>query len=130
MSKYGLLQVVSRVAAMTTLVVFAGVALGQNVEKKDSTSSIPAEVLSVLKPACMTCHSNEGRDKPKAKVNFSVWDQYTPMEKMMISSSILEEVKKGSMPPKRFLESHPEALLTEAQISQISQWVESFKVKP
>lgn len=130
MNKIGLLQVVRRVAAMTTLAVFAGVAFGQNVERKDSTSTIPDAVFQVLKPACMTCHSNEGRDKPKAKLNFSVWDQYTPMEKMMISSSILEEVKKGSMPPKRFLETHPEAALTEAQISQISQWVESFKVKP
>jgi cytochrome c553 len=130
MNKNGLLQVVRRVASVITLVVFAGVAFGQNVENKDSTSSIRAEVFSVIKTACMTCHSNEGRDKPKAKVNFSVWDQYTPMEKMMISSSIMEEVKKGSMPPKRFLETHPEAVLTEAQISQISQWVESFKVKP
>ena len=130
MNKIELLTIVRRVAAMTTFAVFSGVAFGQNVEKQDSTSSIPAAVLQVLKPACMTCHSNEGRDKPKAKLNFSVWDQYTPMEKMMISSSILEEVKKGSMPPKRFLETHPEAALTEAQISQISQWVESFKVKP
>jgi cytochrome c553 len=130
MNKIELLTIVRRVAAMTTLAVFSGVALGQNVEKHDSISSIPAEVILVIKPACMTCHSNEGRDKPKAKLNFSVWDQYTPMEKMMISSSIMEEVKKGSMPPKRFLETHPEAALTEAQISQISQWVESLKVKP
>lgn len=130
MSKIRFFQVVRRVASMTTLVLFAAVAFGQNVEKQDSISSIPAAVLQVLKPACMTCHSNEGRDKPKAKVNFSVWDQYTPMEKLMISSSIMEEVKKGSMPPRRFLESHPEAALTEAQVSQISQWVETFKVKP
>lgn len=82
MSKIGLLQVVRRVAAMTSFALLAGVALGQNAEKQDSISSI------------------------------------------------LEEVKKGNMPPKHFLESHPEAVLTEAQIGQISQWVESFKVKP
>ena len=83
---------------LAALVLFAGSALAQNVEKKDSVSTIPAEVASILKPACMTCHSNEGRDKPKAKVNFSVWEQYSPMEKKLLASSITDEVKKGSMP--------------------------------
>jgi len=112
------------------LVLFAGSALAQNVEKKDSVSTIPAEVASLLKPACMTCHSNEGRDKPKSKVNFSVWEQYSPMEKKLLASSITDEVKKGSMPPKRFLESHPESALTESQINQIVAWCDALKAKP
>lgn len=115
---------------LAALVLFAGSALAQNVEKKDSVSTIPAEVASILKPACMTCHSNEGRDKPKAKVNFSVWEQYSPMEKKLLASSITDEVKKGSMPPKRFLESHPESALTESQINQIVAWCDSLKAKP
>ena len=124
------LLLTGRALVTVALVLIAGTSIGQNVEKKDSVSTIPAEVAAILKPACMTCHSNEGRDKPKSKVNFSVWDQYSPMEKRLIASSITDEVKKGSMPPKRFLESHPESALTEAQINQIVLWCDALKAKP
>ena len=110
--------------------LYAGVVCGQGTEKKDSISTIPAEVSQLIKPSCMPCHSNEGRDKPKAKVNFSVWEQYNPMEKKMLAGSILDEVKKGSMPPKGFLKSHPEDALSESQINQIMQWCDSLKAKP
>lgn len=112
----------------SALVLFAGGAMGQPLASGAST--IPAEVNSLLKTACVTCHSNEGRDKPKAKVNFSIWEEYNPTEKSMIAASIADEVKKGSMPPKRFLESHPDAALTESQINQIVQWCETLKPKP
>lgn len=106
------------------------VASGQEAVKKDSVSTIPAEVFQVIKPSCMPCHSDAGRDKPKAAVNFSVWDTYTTMEKSLLAASIQDEVKKGDMPPKRFLESHAEAALSESQLNQIIQWCDSLKAKP
>ena len=117
------------IGAMAAIVLTAGITFGQTTEKKDAVSTIPAEINVLLKSACMTCHSNEGRDKPKAKVNFSVWEQYNPTEKSMLAASMTDEVKKGSMPPKRFLESHPEAALTESQIDQIVKWCDSLKAK-
>ncbi len=108
----------------------SGPLFGQSTEKKDSTSTIPAGVLQLIKPSCMPCHSNEGRDKPRSAVNFSVWEKYTPMEKMLLTASIIKEVQKGSMPPKGFLKSHPEAALSEIQIKQIVQWCDSLKAKP
>ena len=111
------------------LCLCSGSLFGQNTEKTDSISTIPAGVLQLLKPSCMACHSNEGRDKPRSAVNFSVWEKYTPTEKMMLTASIIKEVKKGSMPPKGFLKSHPEAVLSEVQIKQIVQWCDSLKAK-
>jgi cytochrome c553 len=130
MKKFNLRRVGIRAGAILTLIFCAGIAFGQNVEHKDSMTTIPAEVKLLVKSACTTCHSNAGRDKPKAKVNFSVWDQYTPMEKTMLASSMTEVLKKGDMPPKRYLETHPEGALTEDQISQIVKWCDSLKAKP
>ena len=125
-----------------TVVFFAilfcsGTVFSQNIEKKDSLSTkqdslstIPAEVFQLIKPSCMPCHSNEGRDKPKNAVNFSVWEQYTPMEKMMLASSMQEQLQKKNMPPNRFLETHAEAKLSDIQLGQIVQWCDSLKVKP
>ena len=119
-----------KLGILTAVIFCAGAAFAQDPAKKDTVSTIPAEVMTVIKPSCMPCHSNEGRDKPKAKVNFSVWEQYIPMEKTMLAASILDEVKKGDMPPKGFLKSHPEVALSEAQIAQIAQWCDSLKSKP
>lgn len=130
MGKFEMFCVRRGLGTLVATIIISGAAMAQGAAKQDSISTIPAEITTLLKPSCIPCHSNEGRDKPKAKVNFSVWEQYSPMEKSMLGASMLEEVKKGSMPPKRFLESHPEAVLTEAQIGQIAQWCESLKLKP
>jgi len=129
-TKFKVFKMTGRLGLMTAVLFCAGSAFAQDPAKKDSIPAIPAEVMTVIKPSCMPCHSNEGRDKPKAKVNFSVWEQYSPMEKTMLAASILDEVKKGDMPPKGFLKSHPEVALSETQIVQIAQWCESLKAKP
>ena len=118
------------VGVLLTFCFCTGAVFGQEVVKQDSTSTIPAGIFKLIKPSCMPCHSNEGRDKPRSAVNFSVWEKYTPMEKMMLTASIIKEVQKGSMPPKGFLKSHPEAALNEIQIKQIVQWCDSLKSKP
>jgi hypothetical protein len=129
-TKFKMFKMTLRLGILTAVLFCAGLTFAQDTSKKDSVLTIPAEVMTVIKPSCMPCHSNEGRDKPKAKVNFSVWEQYSPMEKTMLAGSIQDEVKKKEMPPKRFLESHPDAALIEAQINQIVQWCDSLKAKP
>lgn len=119
-----------RIGALMTFSLCALTALGQNVEKKDAIPVKPEAVYKVLKTSCMPCHSNEGKEKPRNAVNFSIWEQYTSTEKMMLAGSIQEEVKKGNMPPKRYLESHAEVALSESQLNLIVQWCDSLKAKP
>ncbi len=97
--------------------------------KKDSLLIKSAAIYQVVKPACMPCHSDAGRDKPRNAVNFSVWEKYTSMEQKMLGSSIQKELAKKSMPPKGFVNSHPDAALNEAQIAQLVQWCDSLKAK-
>jgi len=130
MKRFKLLSIGRGFGSLTALILCAGTAIGQNTEKNNSTSTIPEAVFQSIKPACMPCHSDAGRDKPKSAVNFSVWDQYKPVEKKLLAASIIGEVKKGSMPPKRFVESHPDAALSESQINQIVQWCDSLKARP
>ena len=137
MVKFKTTGMVKNIGVIVAILFCAGVTLGQNIEKQDSLSAkqdslstIPAEVFQLIKPSCMPCHSNEGRDKPKNAVNFSVWEQYTPMEKMMLASSMQEQLQKKNMPPNRFLETHAEAKLSDIQLGQIVQWCDSLKVKP
>ena len=95
--------------------------------KQDTILVKPLAVYQVLKPSCMPCHSEAGRDKPRNAVNFSVWQKYTQIEQKMLAASIQTEINKKSMPPKGFLNSHPTAALTDDQIIKLSQWCDSVK---
>lgn len=97
---------------------------------QDTVPVKPLVVYQILKPACMACHSDAGRDKPKNAVNFSAWGKYTPIEQKMLAASIQSEVNKKSMPPKFYLNSHPTAALTDEQISKLAQWCDSVKARP
>jgi hypothetical protein len=130
MGKCNLLSRSKRISALLVLSVCSSVVFGQEVVRQDSIPVKPVEIYQLLKPACMPCHSDAGRDKPKSAVNFSAWEKYNPMEQKMLSASIQNEVKKGSMPPKGFLKSHPESVLDSLQISKISQWCDSLKARP
>jgi cytochrome c553 len=130
MGSNNLFSVFVRVCGLITFSLCAIAAVGQNVDKQDTIPAKPVGIYQVLMPSCMPCHSNEGRDKPRNAVNFSIWEQYTPIQKMMLAGSIQNEVKKGSMPPKGFLTAHPASALNEAQLAQLVQWCDSMKSKP
>jgi hypothetical protein len=130
MKKCNLLSRSKMLAASLVFSICASASFGQDAVRQDSIPVKPVEIYQLLKPACMPCHSDAGRDKPKSAVNFSAWEKYNPMEQKMLSASIQNEVKKGSMPPKGFLKSHPESVLDSLQISKISQWCDSLKARP
>jgi hypothetical protein len=113
---------------LVTFCSFSG--KGQEVAQQDTLPVKPLVIFQLVKPSCMPCHSNEGRDKPRNAVNFSVWEKYTAMEKMLLASSIQREVQKRSMPPKGFLNSHPGTALDSLQINKLVQWCDSLKAKP
>ena len=121
---------IGKMGAILVLTVYAVSVFGQDVVKQDSIPVKPLAIYEVLKPSCMPCHSNEGRDKPRNAVNFSNWENYTSMQRMMLAGSIQKEVQKGSMPPKGFLNSHPENALNAEQVNQLVQWCDSLKTKP
>lgn len=126
------------VVVLVSCLGFAGSVFGQGttgILKPDSLAQDtilvkPAAVYQLLKPSCMPCHSDAGRDKPKNAVNFSAWQKYTLTEQKMLAASIQSEVNKKSMPPRGFLNSHPTAALTDEQISKLAQWCDSVKSQP
>ena len=130
MERNKMFRSVGKLGGLIAFSIFSVTVVGQNIEKPDSIAAKPEGIYQVLKPSCMPCHSNEGRDKPRNAINFSIWEQYSSTEKLLLAGSIQNEVKKGSMPPKGFLNSHPASALNEAQISQLVQWCDSIKAKP
>jgi hypothetical protein len=83
--------------------------------------------------ACFDCHSNEtvwpwysniapmswlvqrDVDEGREKLNFSEWDR--PQE----GDEAAETVREGSMPPRSYLLTHPDARLTDVEIAILTE---------
>ena len=83
----------------------------------------PDEVMTLLKQSCFDCHSSDGGNiKAKAELNFSKWDNYKLTKKINKLTAISEEVKAKNMPPQKYLNKNPHAILSDEEISVIVQW--------
>jgi hypothetical protein len=90
-------------------------------------TELPDSVLKFVQKACMDCHSNDGSAMARGKVNFSTWDTYDAEKQGKKSGVILKELKKSSMPPKKWRTNNPNDIPTQAEIEMIGRWVDSLK---
>ena len=86
------------------------------------TKPIPDDLKAVFKASCMACHSSDGKGMPMSILNFSKWDTYKPEKQNKKAAAICKAVSGGSMPPKSFIESNPNAVLTDDQKELICKW--------
>ncbi len=106
----------------------------------------PAEVMTLLKPACYDCHSHETvypwytyiqpigwwtKDHVEhgtKHLNFSVWGDYKEKRRLHKYEEIAEMVADKEMPMGVYLPAHKDARLTDAQRKLIVDWAKSKMV--
>jgi hypothetical protein len=93
-----------------------------------------------IEKSCQNCHS-ERTDWPwysyvapmswliendvrqgRSHMNLSHWDEYTLEKRQEILTELSAMVRSRQMPPPRYLQLHPSAKLSDAEIDQIYQW--------
>jgi hypothetical protein len=101
----------------------------------------PTAVTAVLAQSCFDCHSHrtvwpwyarvapvswlvahdveEGREH----LNFSTWASLSAAEQNELLAEIWEDVSEGEMPPGNYVLLHGEAVLTEADLAALRDWV-------
>jgi uncharacterized membrane protein len=94
---------------------------------KTSSVETPKNVQAIIDKSCIMCHNSESKNlKGKTKLNFdSFKEDYKAHKKIAKYMEIAEEVKELSMPPKKFLEKHPEKNLTDEERATLYQWAEA-----
>jgi len=109
--------------------LLAGPSLTQNFQNGgDDKKQLPPEVISIVEKSCYSCHANPAKGLPLSLLNFSKWNELSAKKQASKAKSICNLVSKGKMPPKGFLEKHPEATLTKDEIKVLCDWAESLKV--
>lgn len=84
---------------------------------------IPKGVHALIMQHCYMCHNTKSRDiKPKKKLNYDSLTQMPLPELVGKLQNIKDVLTKGKMPPKKFLEHHPDKALSASQRSFFANW--------
>lgn len=106
--------------------------------------TVPDSVLTALKVACYSCHSNNTTypwydqiapvswfvayhvSRGKKHLNFDEFEAYPVKRKLKRMKDISESVEEGTMPISSYTWMHSEAILTPAQKKAIIAWSDSL----
>jgi cytochrome c5 len=120
-------------AVMFSILSASVLSPAKSVSKKSvttiTTTSIPDDLKVIFKNSCMDCHATGGKGMAMAKLNFSEWDNYAPEKQAKKATAICNVITKGSMPPKSYKESKPDAVPTASQKELICKWSETLAPK-
>jgi hypothetical protein len=128
---------------------FVPVTLNQSkiISKDDfiTTTNPPKEIAVLLQSSCYDCHSNNTNypwydrvapvswwiqghvDEGKDELNFSEWNTYTTKRKNHKLKEIVEETEEKKMPLESYLIKRGDAKLSESQITNLKNWIETIK---
>jgi len=101
-------------------------------------------IKSIIKTSCYDCHSNNTHypwyaevaplswwiahhvDEAKEELNFSEWSTFSKKRKNHKLEEMIEQLDEKEMPLNTYLPMHPEAKLSEEQITLLITWIKSL----
>ena len=115
------------------LIVIAGgmfILFQSNQPNPELISQMPEEVSTVLESRCYGCHTTGAKSEDALKaVNFTEWENYKASKQVAVLGDISNVVKKGKMPPEKYLKNNPEKELTDVQKKLILDWTKEVSDK-
>jgi mono/diheme cytochrome c family protein len=92
-----------------------------------SSPAIPDNINKIFTTSCVPCHTSQGGMFSKAKLNFTVWTEYSGEKQKEKAEMIYSVIGKAKMPPKAARETRPDIIPTKEQIELIKKWADSLK---
>jgi len=97
-------------------------------DRSDSTDIKPAlgfpeEIQKILNNSCLDCHTADGMSEDaKEELNFTDWYEYEDSEKISLLEDICEEMGEREMPPRKYINNHPDSKPDDEQIKKVCEW--------
>ena len=108
-----------------------------------AVTHLPADVQSVLERSCRDCHSHDTRwpwysnvapvswlviddvNHGRRHFNYSDWAQYGADKGPQLLRDICDQTRKGDMPLSIYLWMHPDARLSDSDVSSLCTWADA-----
>jgi hypothetical protein len=94
-----------------------------------TSTAIPDSLNKIFQNSCMPCHGSTGGFMSTSKVNFSKWNEYSPVKQAEKAAKICSMLNDGKMPPKSARKARPEIIPPKEQINEICKWAEALSKK-
>ena len=116
-------------------------------ETLEAVVAVPADVSQILGRACNDCHTNttvypwysniqpsgwflkSHIDEGRQKLNFSVFNTYSPQRKSKKLEEICEQVESKEMPLPSYLWIHSESKISESDAKALCDWTKEAATK-
>jgi len=86
--------------------------------------SMPKSVRSVFLNKCFDCHNQQSKsDKAREALNFSTLDQLNKFKLIAKFNESAKEIEEVKMPPRKFVDKHPEADLQVNERKLLLDWI-------
>jgi len=94
-----------------------------NPQQENVVQIFPDTVQKVLETSCYDCHGDaSSNDKALAKIDFSKWNDLKKGQKYGKMQDIIDMLKKGDMPPAKYVAKYPDRAPGQAQKDIIIKW--------
>lgn len=91
--------------------------------KTSARLDYPEEVKKVIDNKCFSCHNLDSKsDKAKEALEWTTLPGLEKSAQVTKLDKIIEVLDKGKMPPKKMIEMHPEAKISEADSKILKDW--------
>lgn len=101
-----------------------------NSSPNDVKFEIPNEIQTVIDNSCYGCHNNDSKSaKSKMKLNFDKMADMKTGKLVSKLSKISKVLKKGKMPPQKFLDHYPDKALSKEDSEAIIAWTDGLTEK-
>ncbi len=115
-----------------SVVSFTGMDSSPSAQSPSDAASfeMPANVKAIIDNSCYGCHnSNSNSMKAKMKLKFDKMPHMRTGKLVGKLSKISKMIKKGKMPPKKFLENYHDKALSVAQANTLTSWADGLAQK-
>ena len=86
----------------------------------------PQDVKKVIDNKCFGCHNPDSRsEKAKGKLDWTLLPGLEKSVQVSKLDKVIEELDKGEMPPKKMIEMHPDAKISEADSKILKDWAQA-----
>lgn len=115
------------VIAALVLVVSSFTKADVKSHEQETSFEIPDSINTIIDQSCYMCHNNDSKNtKAKMKFNFDKLADMSLSKQISKLSKIAKEVKKGDMPPEKFLANYPDKALSDEDEKSIAGWAKSY----
>jgi hypothetical protein len=95
-------------------------------QQTKAVSPFPENIAKIFENSCFDCHSDaSSNEKALAKMNLSKWNDLSAAKKVGKLQDIEDILKKGDMPPAKYVDRYPDHAPSQEQKDIIIKWAET-----